>query len=910
MTSGIERRLDGIERRMARVERELGIAVKPVQSEPATPPPPQQATAPALTTPPRPAIAPPPLVIPRAVANPVGATPASPASFLRDERATQASPLRDAPMTIRALNYEAPAPPKPVRVESAWEQLIGLKLAGWIGAIVLVIGAGFGVKYAYDQGFFKGVHPAVWLSLLSLFAFALIGAGEYVYRRISQISATGLFGAGVAMLFIVSYAGHAYYELYQRETAFTLMALSTLIGAAVAMRARLVSIAVLSLIGGTLAPLVLHGDQTLVVPFMSYLLMLQVVALALSWWGAEPKWWTLRAVSLTGTGIWMAWMLAAAPPWGAVTFFVIAYAALYQLEIVLSSLRTRDMAARSAGAAFSVIVTAALTAALLWVLRHEPDAIRGMVVVALSAVTLALSRLLRRVAALSHAYRMQAAVLALVAVPVAFSGAAISFGWAGLAIALALVGAKTDDRGARYTAIAAWALAVVNLAGWYANEHAAASAMWFRAINEPLVAWVIVAWCLAGCGHVIGYLHGLGLRDRDPDKLRALDGSALSIAGSALFAFAAAVGMSPMAASLALIAYAWLLIAVHRVVPKLELAPQAAGVMGFAMAKWLIFDTIWRGLMNDWAGTTAYLPIVNPLTVVGLSLAGTMLVALRLMPEARRQSFRGAASWAAFLITLWTGTMEIDRLVTTGAFIGAGVWPAWQLRQFSWTAWWAAAITAFLAVAYMRDETALRRKGSLRWLAAMIVILGIKYLIMDTLGFRLLNRPAAVAVAANLQTFAGAIVFAALVLVRYMLGEAQGAHVNVTQTSRFASALAMTMLLIVGSLEIDRAFHVSSTVMAAVTDPRLAGQVALSIYWSLFAIGAVALGFRIRLASLRYFGLGLFAVTLLKVGVIDLQSAATGYRILSFMGLGGLLLGTSVLYGKLSPRLLSAPAAA
>ena len=35
--------------------------------------------------------------------------------------------------------------------------------------------------------------------------------------------------------------------------------------------------------------------------------------------------------------------------------------------------------------------------------------------------------------------------------------------------------------------------------------------------------------------------------------------------------------------------------------------------------------------------------------------------------------------------------------------------------------------------------------------------------------------------------------------------------------------------------------------------------------------------------------------------------AATGYRILSFMGLGGLLLGTSVLYGKLSPRLLANP---
>ena len=38
------------------------------------------------------------------------------------------------------------------------EQIIGLKLAGWVGAIVLVIGAGFGIKFAYDQG---------WLGMLS-----------------------------------------------------------------------------------------------------------------------------------------------------------------------------------------------------------------------------------------------------------------------------------------------------------------------------------------------------------------------------------------------------------------------------------------------------------------------------------------------------------------------------------------------------------------------------------------------------------------------------------------------------------------------------------------------------------------------------------------------------------------------
>ena len=155
----------------------------------------------------------------------------------------------------RPLTYEAkPQPAKTSAAQSGWEQIIGLKLAGWVGAIVLVIGLGLGIKYAYDQGWLGHVPPPVRLGLMYIVGFGLIGAGEVVYRRINKISATGLFGAGIATLFLVSYAGHGYYRLYQRETAFTLMALSTLIGAAVAMRGRLVSIAALALLGGLLAP--------------------------------------------------------------------------------------------------------------------------------------------------------------------------------------------------------------------------------------------------------------------------------------------------------------------------------------------------------------------------------------------------------------------------------------------------------------------------------------------------------------------------------------------------------------------------------------------------------------------------------------------------------------------------------
>jgi uncharacterized membrane protein len=89
-------------------------------------------------------------------------------------------------------------------------------------------------------------------------------------------------------------------------------------------------------------------------------------------------------------------------------------------------------------------------------------------------------------------------------------------------------------------------------------------------------------------------------------------------------------------------------------------------------------------------------------------------------------------------------------------------------------------------------------------------------------------------------------------------------------------------------------------------DPALAKQVAISIYWAVFGVGSVVLGFRTRIAGLRYFGLALLAIALSKVVVFDLQEVGRGYRILSFLGLGALLLMTSVVYGKLSPKLLGA----
>jgi uncharacterized membrane protein len=188
--------------------------------------------------------------------------------------------------------------------------------------------------------------------------------------------------------------------------------------------------------------------------------------------------------------------------------------------------------------------------------------------------------------------------------------------------------------------------------------------------------------------------------------------------------------------------------------------------------------------------------------------------------------------------------------------------------------------------------------GMLRTVAAMPIVIAIKFVLIDTLLFRAMHAPAGATVVMNVQIMTGAIVVAALILVRLLTSESSA-------TRRFAGAMAVLLALVAGTVEIDRAFDRSAALMAMFANPHLAKQVAFSIFFSAFALASIAGGFAGRAAPLRYFGLTLFALTLLKVAAIDLGAVAAGYRFLSFIGLGLLLLGTSVLYGKVSPKLLA-----
>ncbi|HQM50807.1 MAG TPA: DUF2339 domain-containing protein [Candidatus Hydrogenedentes bacterium] len=78
----------------------------------------------------------------------------------------------------------------------------------------------------------------------------------------------------------------------------------------------------------------------------------------------------------------------------------------------------------------------------------------------------------------------------------------------------------------------------------------------------------------------------------------------------------------------------------------------------------------------------------------------------------------------------------------------------------------------------------------------------------------------------------------------------------------------------------------------------------ISSAWGLQAFSLIAIGMILRSRTQRLLGLAFFALTIGKVWLVDLSSVEPLYRILSFIGVGLLLLPASVLYQRFSDKLL------
>ena len=77
-----------------------------------------------------------------------------------------------------------------------------------------------------------------------------------------------------------------------------------------------------------------------------------------------------------------------------------------------------------------------------------------------------------------------------------------------------------------------------------------------------------------------------------------------------------------------------------------------------------------------------------------------------------------------------------------------------------------------------------------------------------------------------------------------------------------------------------------------------AGQLALSLLWSIYAGALTTAGFRYQLRALRIAGLSLFGIMLVKAMIIDISELREFYRIVALLILGLILLGVAWKYQR------------
>lgn len=216
-----------------------------------------------------------------------------------------------------AASTEAPQPvataPRP---SESLESRLGARWAVWVGGIALALGGVFMVKYSIDAGLLS---PAVRLSLAALFGFLLMAAGEIVRRRAVPVIANEfqnamipgiLTAAGAVTLFGVAYAAYGIYGYIGTGTAFVLLAaislatvgLSLLHGQALAGLGLLASLVTPALISSSEPrPWVLFG-------FLSVVWLATLLASRLRRWTVVPT------LANAGVGLWgLAYITAVSP---------------------------------------------------------------------------------------------------------------------------------------------------------------------------------------------------------------------------------------------------------------------------------------------------------------------------------------------------------------------------------------------------------------------------------------------------------------------------------------------------------------------------------------------------------------------------------------------------------------------
>ncbi|NJM25901.1 MAG: DUF2339 domain-containing protein [Bacteroidia bacterium] len=173
---------------------------------------------------------------------------------------------------VAALTSSEPNPVAGSGDKNALEVFIGTNLLNKVGIAILVVGIGFGAKYAIDH---QLLQPLTRIILGYIGGVMLLGFAYWLKPTYKSFSAVLLSG-GMAVLYFITYAAYDLYDLIPQAIAFVLMVLFTAFTVAAALHYGLQVIAVIGLVGAYGVPFLLSDGSGRAEILFSYMAVINV----------------------------------------------------------------------------------------------------------------------------------------------------------------------------------------------------------------------------------------------------------------------------------------------------------------------------------------------------------------------------------------------------------------------------------------------------------------------------------------------------------------------------------------------------------------------------------------------------------------------------------------------------------
>jgi uncharacterized membrane protein len=835
-------------------------------------------------------------------------------------------PVPAYPAASAAGSKEPPAPPtaptpapapaaarKPFRLEE-W---IGLRGLSWAGVIVVLLGTAFFVKYGYDQGWF-GRLPWIRVVIPAFMGLGLLAAGEYFSHKAYRVLARVTTGGGLTAMYGAAFAAWAPLRqpLVSDAVAWTFMAVITVVAIILAVRYSSLTVSIFSLVGGLAVPLLIRPERDPGHVLFLYLLAVNAGVLGVAYF---KKWRVLNLLALAGTVLnvvvwlyshyWYHGQTAFEKLPMIVTYMTLLWAVFFALSVVYHLLGRRE--ASDLDLPVTLINVVAYFAGLYILLRADHHYLLGPAAAILGAVYLAEGLVVKRLAAAQVRFILlqvaQAMGLLTLAIPIQLSGVFIPMAWAAEAVVLFWLGLRLADWRLRGVGLLVHAASIVALI-YYAEEAwrtpgmailnartatfgavalaMAISAWLYRRQSEGKLSAESVAVSVAAAIAHLGLMLTLGVEvfrwhttaaaalSREeladlPEQLRNLAWMRDAVLACGLAAYgllaagAAAIFRRTFHHAMALAAFAAcfiVLLAAQGDLPQLK------------------FFAAWNSVGATFVAVAAC-----------LALAAVLAHFVTTLPPTGRAMTLAYELLACAAIFFWYQT-ELSRAADY-----AQIKLQLEIPDRSWESLTAAGLAAMAGLVLLRGLWI----GSLAHRAAGLASLAVGGLILT--GAALDGGPGYDTVL--WQPRGMAFVVTAAVMALGAVGYAWRLPQESVERRYVLPVLAVLVhVAVLACFTLEAMDFWDARAHRWFPHEELhawyARHATLSVGYALYALALLSAGIRRRATLLRVLALVLLGGTLAKVMLLDLSRLEALWRILSFLGLGLLLLAASFLYYK------------